>query len=73
MSPPVVFLTSPEKLALEVRASGGYDFIVELVIVHLDNHSVNCLTFMRYLFVNQQLQVNMEHMRHLIQLREVQQ
>ena len=27
MSPPVVFLTPPEKLVLEVRASGGYDFI----------------------------------------------
>ena len=27
MSPPVVFLTPPEKLVLEVRTSGGYDFI----------------------------------------------
>ena len=27
MSPPVVFLTPPEKLVLEARASGGYDFI----------------------------------------------
>ena len=27
VSPPVVFLTPPEKLVLEVRASGGYDFI----------------------------------------------
>ena len=27
MSPPVSFLTPPEKLVLEVRASGGYDFI----------------------------------------------
>ena len=28
VSPSVVFLTPPEKLVLEVRASGGYDFIV---------------------------------------------
>ena len=28
VSAPVVFLTPPEKLVLEVRASGGYDFIV---------------------------------------------
>ena len=28
MSPPVVFLTPPEKLVLEVRTSGGYDFII---------------------------------------------
>ena len=27
MSPPVVFLTPPEKLVLEVRTRGGYDFI----------------------------------------------
>ena len=27
MSLPVVFLTPPEKLVLEVRSSGGYDFI----------------------------------------------
>ena len=28
MSPPVVFLTPPEKLVLEVRASGGYDILL---------------------------------------------
>ena len=28
VSPPVVFLTPPEKLVLEVRASGGYDLIL---------------------------------------------
>ena len=27
MSPPVVFLTPPEKLVLEVRTRGGYDVI----------------------------------------------
>ena len=27
VSPPVLFLTPPEKLVLEVRTSGGYDFI----------------------------------------------
>ena len=27
VSPPVVFLTPPEKLVLEVRASGGYESI----------------------------------------------
>ena len=27
VSPPVVFLTPPEKLVVEVRASGNYDFI----------------------------------------------
>ena len=27
VSPPVVFLTPPEKLVLEVRTSGGYDIL----------------------------------------------